>query len=152
MTPILALTPSLAVTPASADANPGRGAKPGGDASRGCGQHPVVTADPAITSAPAGGRGAEQALRAFLLEVQRPSPPKPARAYAQIRHRGAHRGLREHPQPERQGGGADVEPSLDRERRRHRIHVALGELPVAPVPGLNGREQAERLPVAEHPG
>jgi len=94
---------------------------------------------------------AQHAQRALLLEVESTCSPDPARALAQVCHRGPHSGLGDHTQPERQGGWADIEPPLEREHRRRRVEIAVGEPPVA-APGLKWREQAQRLPVAEHPG
>ena len=94
----------------------------------------------------------EQAQGPFLLEVKRPRASQPARALAEIGYSGAHRGLGEDPEPERESRRADIEAPLEREAGRHRVNIALGELPMAAVPGLDGRQQPEGLAVTKHSG
>ena len=89
-------------------------------------------------SAP-GARITKQPQGSFLLEGKCPRSPQPAGALAQVGYRRPHRRLGQHPQPECERRRSDIEPSLERERRRDRVHVAFGELPVTPVPGLDVR-------------
>jgi len=100
---------------------------------------------------------AEGAERPLLLEVQRPSRSgrHVAGAPAEVGDRRADRGLGEHPQPERQRGRRDVVTPLDLQRRRYRGQVLVRELPMRrPAPGrpvAQRRQQAQILPIAEHP-
>jgi hypothetical protein len=75
---------------------------------------------------------------------------------AQFGDGGADGGLGQHAEPEGQGGGRDVELALDRQPYRDRVEVGVGELAVrlatAGWPVAQRRQQAEVLPVAEHPG
>jgi hypothetical protein len=98
----------------------------------------------------AKGAGSEKAEGAFLLEVQCPRPAEAAGSLTQIGHRGADGRFGENAQPERESRRADIEAPLEREARGHGVHVALGELPVAPLPRLDGRQQAKGFPVAKH--
>jgi hypothetical protein len=73
---------------------------------------------------------AEQAQRAFLLEIQGAAgrgrdPPDPA---AQLGDLGPDPGLGQHPQAEGQGGRADVQPPLQVQGQRYRGHVLITEL------------------------
>jgi hypothetical protein len=75
---------------------------------------------------------------------------------AQVGDGGPRRRVGQHPQAEGQRGWRNVEAPLDSEGGRDRGQVLLGELPVrvaAPVrPVPQRRQQAQVLPVAEHPG
>ena len=79
-----------------------------------------------------------------------------AGAPSQVGDGGARRRVGQHPQPEGKRGRRDVEAPLDGEGGRDRGQVLLGELPVGVAPPVRpvpqGRQQAEVLPVAEHPG
>ena len=105
------------------------------------------------------GRSAagQQAQRAFLLEVERPARRggDAAEPAAQVRDGGADRRLGQHPQPERQRGGADVIAALEFERGRDGFQVRLAELPVrrpVPPPGQpRAPLPARRLPARYRP-
>ena len=88
----------------------------------------------------------EQAEGAFLLEVEGAARGggDAAEPAAQVRDRGADRRLGQHPQAERQRGGADVVAALELERRRDRLQVRLTELPVR-------RPAAPRAPPCSRP-
>jgi hypothetical protein len=102
----------------------------------------------------------EQPERSLLLEVQSPryrpgtSPGPPA----EFGYLGSCSRIRQDPQAEGKGRGADVIAPLDRQRQPDGVQVAVGELAVrGMLAGACGRaaqqrKQAERLPVPEHPG
>jgi len=75
---------------------------------------------------------------------------------SQVGDGGAGRRVGQHPQSEGQRGRRNVEPPLDGEGGRDRGEVLLGELPVRVAPPVRPvpqrRQQAEILPVSEHPG
>jgi hypothetical protein len=109
------------------------------------------------SAASAQGRISEQPKGAFLFEVhchggQRPDPADPA---AKLGNLGARRRVSEYPQAERQGRRADVVALLDSQAERHGIEVGRPELAMPcghmAVPVPDDREEAERLPVAQHP-
>jgi hypothetical protein len=89
---------------------------------------------------PSGGRAAaapcrgqaEQPQRPLLLEIQRTGdrPADPSGPPAELGYLGPCRRIGHDFQAERQGRGADVVAPLDRQPERHRVQVAIGELPV----------------------
>lgn len=103
------------------------------------------------------GRPAEQPQGPLLLEVEGPAGlfRQPPEATAEVGHRHPDRGLRQHPQPERDGGRADLVTPFHLQRGRHRPQVGVPELPVPRPPArtrrADRREQTEILAVAEHP-
>jgi cation diffusion facilitator family transporter len=105
-------------------------------------------------------RAAQEAQRAFLLEVERPPGllRHPPQAPAEVGHGRADGRLGQDPQAERERGRADLIPPLQLQGGRHRGQVRVGELPVGrPAPGAVGavphrRQEAQILAVTEHPG
>src|ERR1700734_2101200 len=79
-----------------------------------------------------GDGGVEDALGTFLREARGLAgwgrdPPDPA---AQLRDLGPDPGLGQHPEAEGQRGRADVQPPLQVQGQRDRVHVLITELPV----------------------
>lgn len=93
----------------------------------------------------------EQAQRALLLEVERPRAPQPAGAFAKVSDGGPDRRLGQYTKAERERRRTDVKAPLKRERGPYRVQVAVGEPAVPPVARLHRREQAQGLPVPQHP-
>jgi len=122
----------------------------------------------------------EQPQGPLLLELQRPGgqradPPDPPAEFGHLR---PDPGLGQDPQAERQRGRADAVPLLDTQCQGDRGEIVLSEPPVTGHGGgppggggrldgagaagggvlaggcwlADGRQQAEQVPVAQHPG